>query len=64
VKVVEHNASSIDLHFGFSEHYQDHELLCHVHEAISFQPNALDQSGHLSSVHAFEHKHFPSFPVH
>jgi hypothetical protein len=63
-KVVEHDTNLIDLHFCFSKHYQDHERLCHVHEATPLQPDALDQSGHPSSVHALEHGNFPSFAIH
>jgi hypothetical protein len=63
MKVVEHDTSLINLHFGFSEHYQDHELFCHIREVTPLQPNALEQSGHPSSIHAFEHGHFPFFLV-
>jgi hypothetical protein len=64
MKVVEHDANLIDLHFGFGEHNQDHEFLHHVHEATPFQPHALDQNGHPNIVHALEHGHSPSFLVH
>jgi hypothetical protein len=50
VKVVEQDTNPVDLHFGFIKHYQDHELLGHVHEAIPLQPDALDQSKHPNIV--------------
>jgi hypothetical protein len=64
VKVVEHNTNPIDLHFSFNEHYKDHEFICHVREAIPLQLDALNQNGHLNIIHAIEHGHFPSFPIH
>jgi hypothetical protein len=64
MKVVEDDASLVDLHLGFDKRYHDHEFFYHVSEATSLQPNALDQSGHSSNVHAVEHGHFPSFPIH
>ncbi len=35
----------------------------HVNEATPFQPNALNESGHFSNIHAHKHGHFPSFPT-
>jgi hypothetical protein len=64
MKVVEDDASLIDLHPGFDEHYQDHKFFHHINEAIALQPNALDQSGHFSNVNALEHGHLTFFPVH
>ncbi len=64
MEVVENDANLVDMHLGFSERDQDHEFFCHVNEATSFQPDALNQSRFFSSVHAFEHEDFPSFHVH
>jgi hypothetical protein len=64
MKVVEHDIGQVDLHFTFSEHYQDHELFRHTREVTPLQPNALDQSGHPNNIHALEHGHFPSFLIH
>jgi len=37
MKVVQHNASPIDLHLDFSKCYQDHDLLRHIHEVTPLQ---------------------------
>jgi hypothetical protein len=37
MKVVQHNASPINLHFNFDKYYQDHDLLRHIHEVTPLQ---------------------------